>query len=114
MIAAVKVRGNVDVAKPIKDTMRNLGLDKRNQIGLYEDSDSLRGMLDKAKDYIAYGQVSEETVEMLEDRYGDAESGNTISAKPPKKGFRNTRKNVNQGGSLGNHENIDDLIQRMV
>ena len=85
MIAAVKVRGNVDVAKPIKDTMKNLGLDKRNQIGLYEDSDSLRGMLDKAKDYIAYGEVSEETVVMLEDRYGDAEAGNTISAKPPKK-----------------------------
>ncbi|EHK01312.1 hypothetical protein HRED_08905 [Candidatus Haloredivivus sp. G17] len=28
MIAAVKVRGNVDVPQPIKDTMTNLGLKK--------------------------------------------------------------------------------------
>lgn len=114
MIAAIKVRGNVDVPKPIKDTMTNLGLKNRNQIRLYEDTESIRGMLNKAKDYIAYGEVSEETVEKLEERYGNAEVGETISARPPSKGFKNTRKNVNQGGSLGKHENIDELIERMV
>lgn len=114
MIAAVKIRGNVDVPQPVKDTMTNLGLRNRNEIRLYEDTESVRGMLNKAKDYIAYGEISEETVEMLEERYNNVETGNTISAKPPSKGFKNTRRNVNQGGSLGNHGEIDDLIQRMV
>lgn len=114
MIAAVKIRGNVDVPQPVKDTMTNLGLKNRNEIRLYEDTESVKGMLNKAKDYIAYGEVSEETVEMLEDRYGSAEVGNTINAKPPRKGFKNTKRNVKQGGSLGNHGEIDDLIQRMV
>ncbi len=114
MIAAVKVRGNVDVPQPVKDTMTNLGLKNRNEIRLYEDTESVRGMLNKAKDYIAYGEISEESVELLEERYDGVEVGNTISAKPPRKGFKNTRRNVNQGGSLGNHGEINDLIQRMV
>jgi large subunit ribosomal protein L30 len=114
LVAAVKVRGDVDAPEKIRKTVQNLGLEKSNQIGLYEDNESVRGMLKKAKDFIAYGEISEEVVEQLEERYGKSEAGEVIDARPPSKGFRSAKKNVNQGGSLGNHGNIDDLIKRMV
>lgn len=112
MIAAVKVRGNVDAPQPVIDTLENLGLEKKNQIGIYEDTESIRGMLNKAKDFITYGEVDEETLEELQERYGEIEPGTVIDARPPSKGFKDTRKNVNQGGSLGERNSIDDLLLR--
>ena len=106
MIAAVKIRGNVDVPKPVQDTMTNLGLVKRNQIVLYEDDDSIKGMMNKAKDYITYGQISDEVVEMLEERSDEVGHGTVISATPPSKGFKNTKKGFSQGGSLGKRPSV--------
>lgn len=114
MIAAVKVRGNVDVPKPIEDTMTNLGLKKRNQIVFFEESESVEGMMNKAKDFITYGEVSDEVIEEVEERYQEVESGTVISARPPSKGFRDTKRGYNQGGSLGKRESVDSLIKRMV
>lgn len=114
MIAAVKVRGNVDVPQPIKDTMTNLGLKKRNQMVFFEKSDSVEGMMNKAKDFITYGEVSEEVIEEVEERYQEIESGTVVSARPPSKGFRDTKRGYNQGGSLGKRESIDSLLKRMV
>jgi len=114
MIAAVKIRGNVDVPKPVQDTMTNLGLENRNQIVLYEDDDSIKGMMNKAKDYITYGEVSDEVVEMLEERYEEVGHGTVISATPPSKGFKSTKKGFSQGGSLGKRPSVDSLIKRMI
>jgi len=115
MIAAVKVRGNVDVPKPVKDTMTNLGLKNRNQIVVYEKDGSVEGMMNKAKDYITYGEVSDEVIEMLEERYEeDVEHGTVIAARSPSKGFKSTKKGFKQGGSLGKRPSVDSLIKRMV
>ena len=114
MIAAVKIRGNVDVPKPVKDTMTNLGLVKRNQIVVYEEDDSIKGMMNKAKDYITYGQISDEVVEMLEERGEEVEHGTVVSATPPSQGFKNTKKGFSQGGSLGKRPSVDSLIKRMI
>jgi ribosomal protein L30/L7E len=114
MIAAVKIRGNVDVPQPVEDTMTNLGLKKRNQIVFYEDSESIRGMMNKAKDFITYGEVSDEVIEKVEERYQEVESGTVVSARPPSKGFRDTKRGFNQGGSLGKRKSVDSLIERMV
>ena len=116
MIAAVKVRGNVDVPQPVKDTMTNLGLKKKNQVVLYEENDSILGMMNKAKDYITYGEVSDEVVKALEEKYGEASHGKVYSLSPPSKGFKGTKRHVNQGGSLGKRGTgeLDDLVKRMV
>ena len=115
MIAAVKVRGSVDANKKARTTMENLNLDKKNTLVVYEDSDSIRGMFSRAKDYITYGELSEETVEALEEKKGEeVESGDSFSMTPPSGGFKNTKKQVGQGGSLGKRDNLDKLVQRMV
>jgi large subunit ribosomal protein L30 len=115
MIAAVRVRGLPDVSQKVSNTLDNLGLRKKHQVVVYEDDPSIEGMMNKAKDYVAYGEISDETVEALEERNGeDVEHGTVVSLRAPKGGFKNTRKNVGQGGTLGKRDDMDDLLQRMV
>lgn len=115
MIAAVRVRGQPDVNDKARRTLNDLKLEKKNQLVVFEENDAIEGMMNHAKDYIAYGEISEETLEKLEEKKGEeVESGDVLSLTPPSGGFKNTRKQVGQGGSLGKHENIDDLVQRMV
>ncbi|MFB6209669.1 MAG: uL30 family ribosomal protein [Candidatus Nanohaloarchaea archaeon] len=114
-IAAIKVRGDIDARKKAKRTLKDLNLDKKNQCIVFEDSESVRGMLNVVKDYITFGEVDEDTVEKLEDRNGEElENGETVELSPPSGGFSDTKKQVGQGGSLGERENMDELIERMV
>lgn len=65
MLAAVRVRGIPDTRKRMADTLRSLRLHNKHNCMLYPDTESTRGMLQQAKDYIAYGAVSDETAERL-------------------------------------------------
>ena len=115
MIAAVRVRSKIDARKKAKRVLNDLNLENTNQCVVFEDSESIRGMLSIVKDYIAFGEISEETVELLEERKGeDLEHSDVISLTPPTKGYKNTKKQVGQGGSLGKRDDMDELIQRMV
>jgi len=115
MIAAVRVRGDVDVRHKVSRTLQDLNLEKRNSCVVFEDSDSVRGMLKVAKDYIAYGEISEETVEKLSERKEqEIESGTVVNLSPPTGGFRDTKRQVNQGGALGERQDMDELVQKMV
>ncbi len=115
MIGAVKVRGSVDVDRKIKQTLQHISLDKKNKVVILEENSSNEGMLKKAKDYITYGEISEETLQRLEERNGaDLENGDTVTLSPPTGGYKDTKKNVSQGGSLGKRQNMDELINKMV
>ncbi|EGQ43955.1 MAG: ribosomal protein L30/L7E [Candidatus Nanosalina sp. J07AB43] len=96
MYAAVKVRGSVDASENISETLDSLGLDKKNKVLFIDsDSDSLKGMMKKAKDYIAYGEVSEETVEEIENQRDlNLEHGDRVSMTPPSGGFKTTKKKL--------------------
>ncbi|MFB6199868.1 MAG: uL30 family ribosomal protein [Candidatus Nanohaloarchaea archaeon] len=115
MIAAVQVRGNIDTSRKVENTLENLNLGKRNRCVILKDNESIRGILQTAKDYITYGEISEETVEKLEDRKEEEiKEGDTVDLSPPSGGYRNTKKQVGQNGSLGKRDNIDSLITKMV
>ncbi|MFB6193197.1 MAG: uL30 family ribosomal protein [Candidatus Nanohaloarchaea archaeon] len=115
MIAAIRVRGDVDASDEASATLQNMNLERRNQCVVYEDTDSIQGMLNKAKDYITFGQVSDEALELLGERKGsEIESGDVINLTPPSRGYKDTKRNVNQGGSLGERENLDNLVEKMV
>lgn len=115
MIAAIKVRGEIDAGRKVSKTFETLSLEKKHQLVLVEDNDSMRGMLNKVKDYIAYGDISDETLEALEEETGrDLEAGDTVSLTPPSGGFRSTKENFEAGGSLGDHKNLDELVKNMM
>lgn len=70
MIAAVRVRGRTGIKKEIADTLDMLKLTRINHAVLIEENPSYKGMLQKAKDYITWGEVDPETVNDLLARRG--------------------------------------------
>ena len=65
----VRVRSNVNVERSIRETMDYLNLTKVNHAVIIPENDQYRGMLQKAKDYITWGEATEEIVEkMLSER----------------------------------------------
>ena len=61
----VRVRSNVNVERSIRETMDYLNLTKVNHAVIIPENDQYRGMLQKAKDYITWGEATEETVERM-------------------------------------------------
>lgn len=116
MIAAVRVRGKLDVDQSISRTLHDLKLRQVNQVVVFEENDSIQGMLNKAKDYITFGDISDDVLEQLAERAGkeELEHGETVKLSPPTRGYEDTKKQVGQGGTLGKRESMDDLIQNMV
>ncbi len=62
MYAVVQVRGVVNTRREIKDTLKMLRLHHINHCVLVPDTPEYLGMIRKVKDYIAYGEVDEETL----------------------------------------------------
>lgn len=75
--AVVRVRGTVNVRHDIKKTLEMLRLNKVNHCVIVDDNDTYKGMLQKAKDYITWGEIDEDTLaEMIRKR------GRLIGDKP--------------------------------
>jgi large subunit ribosomal protein L30 len=150
MYAIVRLRGSVKTKPDIKDTLKMLRLHRINHCVVVPDSPHYRGMIQKVKDYVAWGEIDEDALaSMLEMRgrlngnkrltdqfikektsygtikeFASAVSRGAASLKdagikpvfrlhPPRKGHRGTKKTVKEGGELGYHESISDLIWKM-
>jgi len=114
MIAVVRVRGPVGVRHDVKKTLDLLCLRKSNSCVLLEDTPVNRKRLEKVKDYVTFGSVSDDALKALQERLKGAKS---TGLNPPRKGFG--RKGVKipfrLGGALGDRgEKMNDLILRMV
>jgi large subunit ribosomal protein L30 len=69
MYAVVRLRGQVNVRYTIEDTMKMLRLHKVNHCVLVPENPNFKGMVQKVKDYVAYGKVDAKTLaEILENR----------------------------------------------
>ncbi|MBT4445724.1 50S ribosomal protein L30 [archaeon] len=138
-IAVVQVRGLVGVKKPVKDTLKMIGLTRVNQCVVLKNNASLGGMLLKIKDYATYGPVSKAVITKIINARGIEYQGRSQDNKgkytyscfefdgkkykrcfrlnPPRKGYgRNgIKRSFNTGGALGTRgEKIADLIERML
>lgn len=69
MYAAIRLRGGVKTRQDIKDTLSMLHLDRINHCVLLPETPGYQGMIQKTKDYIAWGTISPESLsQMLENR----------------------------------------------
>ena len=79
MYAAVRLRGGVKTRQDIRDTLTMLNLDRINHCVIVPETPNYKGMIQKAKDYIAWGAVNPETLaQMLENR-GKLEGGKSLT-----------------------------------
>ena len=63
--AVVRVRGQVGLRNDVRDTLRMLHLTRTNHCVLVPETDAYRGMLQKVKDFVTWGEVTPETVQCL-------------------------------------------------
>jgi large subunit ribosomal protein L30 len=62
VILAIRVRGQVRVRPQIENTLDKLLLGRLHQARVLKLTASLQGMITKAKDYITWGEIDEETI----------------------------------------------------
>jgi large subunit ribosomal protein L30 len=64
-LVAVRIRGVSDISQEIKDTLSMLRLTRNCHATLVDDRPAYNGMLRKSKDYLTWGEVSQENVALL-------------------------------------------------
>lgn len=123
-LCIVLIRGLINVEKGIKDTLQMLNLKNSFNCVIIKDNPIHRGMLQKCKDYITWGEIDKEVVEEL-----TAKKQKTVIYKgkekilpffrlhPPRGGFerRGIKIPFQKKGALGYRgSKINDLIKKML
>jgi large subunit ribosomal protein L30 len=65
LLAVIRLRGIVNIRSEINDTLKMFRLHHINHATLITSSPSYLGMLQKAKDYITWGEIDAETLSQL-------------------------------------------------
>jgi large subunit ribosomal protein L30 len=142
LLAVVRVRGVRNIEPRIKKTLEHLRLNRPNHCVVVRPTDSILGMLEKVKDYVTFGEISEEILfelllkrgergkkalrsikseEEIKNIVKEIIAGKKISEfvdpvfrlHPPRKGYKNVKLHYPRG-ALGRRESMDDLIKRMI
>ena len=79
-LVVVRIRGTINVREDMKDTLRMLRLNKVNNATIIPPTPQYLGMLQKAKDYITWGEISQETLTRLLKKRGRMIKGKPISS----------------------------------
>ena len=64
-LAAILVRGFVSMERSAKDTLLMLKLTHKNRCVVVNNTPAIVGMIKKVKDYITWGEISEDTFKEL-------------------------------------------------
>ena len=117
MIAVIRIRGQVGLDRKVVDTFDRLRLRKKYSCVVIENPKKEQlGMIKKLRNFVAYGEINDETYKKLVDARG-GKTKNFFRLHPPRKGFgrKGTKKTFSAGGALGYRgEKINDLIKRMI
>ena len=68
--AVIRVRGINNVRYTINDTCKLLNVARLHNLTFIDDRDSYKGMLQKAKDWVTWGEVTAESVEQVLNKWG--------------------------------------------
>ncbi len=113
-VAVIRVRGLRGVRHDIEKTLSYLNLHRKNFCVVFEENSSNYGMLQKARNFITWGEINDDTYKKLVDAKGRQKFYRLNS---PRKGYgrKGTKIAFNKGGALGRRgEKINDLIERML
>jgi large subunit ribosomal protein L30 len=131
MLVAIRIRGDVALPYDAKQTLAMLNLHHKNWCSIYPNNASMKGMINKVKDYVTYGELSEETYKELMEKkadeykqdddnclvYNKKKYKKFIRLSPPLKGYgrEGTKKPFTKNGALGYRaDKINELIKRMM
>ncbi len=70
MFAIVRLRGEVNVRPEIKATLAMLHMHRVNHCIVVKEDPHYRGMIQKIKDYVAWGKIDDDTLALLLEKRG--------------------------------------------
>lgn len=76
--AVVRVRGTINIRGDIRDTLKMLRLNRANHCVIVPDNPCYKGMLNKAKDYITWGEAEPDILTIMLHNYGQV-SGSKLN-----------------------------------
>lgn len=115
MIAVIRVRGDVGLRPDVRKALEILKLGRNNTLAVVDDNPSMKGIVHTAKDYITWGEASEETLKSLSKLKAKGDKVKYYGLHPPRGGFRGSIKNQYPKGELGNRgDKINELVARML
>ena len=69
-LAVIRIRGRIELKKTVQDTLDMISLRKVNWATVVDSTPVYLGMIKKAKDYITWGEIDEETFKRLVEKWG--------------------------------------------
>jgi ribosomal protein L30/L7E len=117
MIAIIRIRGKVNIRREIEETLDRLGLKKKYSCVILEKPTAVElGMLNKVKDFVAFGEIDEETRKKLIEARGKFSKSKTHFWLSPPRGGIDAKEHFGvKKGVLGNHKkDINKLLERML
>jgi len=70
MFAIVRLRGGVNTKPEIRDTLDMLRLNRINHCVVVKEDPHYRGMIQRVKDYVAWGKIDDATLALLLEKRG--------------------------------------------
>ena len=120
MICIIRIKGQVGLRKNIVETFDRLRLRRKYSCVVFEEPGEIQlGMIKKVRDFVAYGEISEDVYkELIKQRGIKDKKGNLkpfFRLHPPRKGIE-SKKHFGVGkGVLGdNGDKINELVLRML
>ncbi len=136
MYAVIRVRGEINARQDVRDTLKMLNLPYINNCTLVAEDKNYKGMLQKVKDYVTWGEINNETLQKLLEKRAGLEGKDlkdavdkltkgkaklrdfaspTIRLPPPVRGYEAIKKPYGMGGTLGYRgKKINELLERML
>jgi len=120
-LALIRIRGMIHVKNDIQRTLFVLRLRKNNACVVIDNTPANRAAAFKCKDYIAFGEISEDTYAELVDKRGKKDETGAMKKfflmHPPRGGFekKGIKAVFSKGGALGYRgEKMNELVRKML
>jgi large subunit ribosomal protein L30 len=102
MFAVIRLRGEVNVRPGIKSTLEMLRIHRVNHCIIVKEDEHFRGMIQKVKDYVAWGKVDDDTLALLLERRGRLSANRRLTEQflkenTPYASFKELASAVNSG-----------------
>lgn len=115
MIAVIRICGDCKVRGDFLETLDRLNLKKKYTCVVFEKPNKIElGMIEKVRNFVAFGKLDEETYKKLVKARGK-QGTKFFRLHPPRGGIDSKQPFGIKKGVLGNHgEAINKLVERML
>ena len=141
MYAVIRIKGLVKIREDFKDTLKMLRLNRKMHCVVLEENDVVKGMLQKVKDRVTWGEIDDDILKLLIEKRGRKPGDMRLTKEeaektfktlkeshkipdevkpvfrltPPSKGFKHSIKQHYPKGELGYRgKEINELLKRMI